>query len=66
MEYSEGDIVVYRSMDARRVRVDTKEDDIKNGRPGFGGTLLSSNESDLYPGDLVWGYDSDIIRVERG
>lgn len=62
-DYDVGDIVVYVPFGGgtRRVLVDTKEPDIKNGRPGFAGSDLD------YGGDEagVWGYDSQIISVER-
>jgi len=62
MDYNEGDIIIYSPFGGgeRRVRVLTKEDDVKNGRPGFDGDLL---DGDTVIGQ-VWGYDSQIVRVE--
>ena len=60
MEYTYGDIVVYRSGAIRHVLVDEIEEDIKNGRPGFGGTVVNDGPE---KGVSVWGYDSQIERV---
>lgn len=59
MDYEVGDTIVYSPFGGgeRVVLVDEKEADIKNGRPGFGGTIVGE-------GMGVWGYDSQIVRVE--
>jgi hypothetical protein len=55
--YEVGDEVIYQpfSGPVRRVTVDTKEADIKNGRAGFAG-----QDTD---GFGCWGYDCQIIAV---
>ncbi len=59
MDYRVGSVLVYSPFGGgeRRVQVDTKEEDIKNGRPGFAGVMVPS-------GGSVWGYDDQILRVE--
>jgi hypothetical protein len=66
LNYGEGSIIVYQAFGGarRRVLVEEREDDVKNGRPGFSGVLITENgknpsESD----DGVWGYDDQIIQV---
>ena len=57
--YRVGSIIEYRpfgSESVRRVAVDTKETDVKNGRPGFDGALVDGTLN-------VWGYDDQITRV---
>lgn len=61
MDYTIGDIVYYRSGVMRDVLVDEKDEDIKNGRPGFGGIVQSGPDK----GMNVWGYDSQIERVRH-
>jgi len=58
-KYKVGSTIKYRAWggEVRTVVVDEKEDDIKNGRPGFGGTTKS--------GDDCWGYDDQIIQVVK-
>ena len=64
MKYKVGSIVTYRDFlgSSRTVRVEEKYADIKNGRPGFAGPMIDENGNAL--GD-VWGYDSQIVRVDR-
>lgn len=64
-EYRVNSIIDYRASDGsiRRVRVEEKSPNIKNGRPGFDGTLISSSDSTMGEGDGVWGYDEQIVRV---
>jgi hypothetical protein len=59
MDYTEGSIIAYYAFgnEYREVLVETKEDDVKNGQPGFDGTTTD--------GLNVWGYDSQIITVIR-
>lgn len=60
MNYKLGDVIVYHSGGSKRVvLVDEKESDIKNGRPGFGGTVIDGPDT----GMSVWGYDSQIEEV---
>lgn len=58
--YNEGDIIVYRTATGlRTVLVDYRDPDVKNGRPGFEGTVTEGAEK----GRDVWGYDEQIVRV---
>ena len=61
MEYEENDVVTYRPFGggSRVIRVVNKEEDIKNGFPGFDGVDLSGEQT-------YWGYDSQIIKVQKG
>ena len=63
MDYQVGDIVTYQPFGGgmRRVRVTHKEPDIKRGEPGFDGVLLGGEDA----GELVWGYDDQILMVSR-
>ena len=69
MRYKEGDIIRYNAFGglSRNVLVEEKDDDIKNGRPGFSGVHL---DPDLKPypekdGMGVWGYDAQIVQVVK-
>lgn len=59
--YDIGDTIEYSPFGGgvRVVLVDEKDSDIKNGRPGFGGTVAEGPDT----GVSVWGYDSQITRV---
>lgn len=59
-EYEIGNIICYEAFGGTRryVRVIGKDSDIKNGRAGFDGVTIDSGMS-------VWGYDSQIICVDR-
>ena len=70
--YRIGSIIEYQTFTgaARIVLVEEKDDDIKNGRAGFGGILepshmknaeLRAERPDWWAG--VWGYDSQITKV---
>lgn len=64
MDYEVGHIIWYfpfGAKQARRVKVTFKDDDIKNGRAGFDGTEIL----DSHFGMDVWGYDDQIVKVER-
>ena len=68
LDYGEGSIIIYSPFGGgtRRVRVECRESDIKNGRPGFDGVLVSQTDGDATEdGDGVWGYDDQIIRVVK-
>ena len=67
LDYREGSIIVYSPFGGgkRRVLVDEKESNIKNGRPGFSGALVGADNKPNADGDGVWGYDDQIIRVVR-
>ena len=56
-----GDIVTYEPFGGGRrvVLVINVYDEIKNGQPGFDGRELEG-------GGDVWGYNSQIIRIEEG
>jgi hypothetical protein len=64
IRYDIGDIIEYEAFGGlvRRVVVEEKLDDIKNGRPGFHGAEVGVDYGDG-PLDGVWGYDSQITRV---
>lgn len=66
-DYREGSVIEYSDfLNARRtVTVEVKEVDIKNGRPGFVGTLVGSSNRHDQLGSGVWGYDSQIIQVAK-
>ena len=57
--YRVGSIIKYRAFggEIRTVEVESKESDIKNGRPGFDGMVR--------PGEWCWGYDDQIISVVK-
>jgi hypothetical protein len=63
MDYKVGDEIVYETFlgNRRRVLVTDREDDIKNGRPGFDGVQVGGSEA----GEEVWGYDDQIVNVTR-
>jgi hypothetical protein len=63
VNYAEGDVIQYRTLDGsvRTVLVEAKDDDIKNGRPGFAGAQMTNG---VVRGELgCWGYDDQVIRV---
>jgi hypothetical protein len=68
-DYKQGDIIRYNAFGGcgRTVLVEEKDDDIKNGRPGFHGVMVDSNLKPLPEKDGmgVWGYDSQIVRVVK-
>lgn len=59
LNYRVGSIIKYRAFDGvvRKVLVEAKEEDIKNGRPGFDGQSSY--------GEWCWGYDDQIISVVK-
>jgi hypothetical protein len=59
VEYDAGDVIWYRPFGGglRRVIVEERLADVKNGRPGFDGLVLSGPEK----GVAVWGYDDQIV-----
>ena len=63
--YKAGSVIEYRCFggDLRRVVVEYRDDDIKNGCPGFVGmpTKGPSTINGVTAG--VWGYDSQIVAV---
>jgi hypothetical protein len=62
-EYRVGSLIVYRPFAGsdRTVRIESKEADIKNGRPGFDGHDVTLPEGE----GAVWGYDSQILMVVK-
>jgi hypothetical protein len=60
-DYTEGSVIEYAAFGGvqRRVKVETVEPDVKRGRPGFDGTIVSGPEG----GQPAWGYDSQVTRV---
>jgi hypothetical protein len=58
MDYNVGDTIEYSPFGGgtRQVIVKTKEDDVKNGQPGFDGVLSDGSMA-------VWGYDHQITRI---
>lgn len=63
MNYSEGDVVIQATFGGgmRRVRIEYREDDVKNGYPGFVGDILDGNDAVI---GQAWGYDDQIVGVE--
>jgi hypothetical protein len=59
MEYEAGDVIWYRPFGGglRRVLVEQRLADVKHGRPGFDGTVVSGPEK----GTPVWGYDHQVV-----
>jgi hypothetical protein len=59
MDYEAGDVIVYQTFGGslRRVRVEQRLSNVKRGRPGFDGTVVSGPEK----GMPVWGYDYQIV-----
>ena len=59
MEYEAGDVICYQPFGGglRRVRVVERLSDVKHGRPGFSGVVVSGPEKDL----PVWGYDYQLV-----
>jgi hypothetical protein len=59
VEYEAGDVIWYRPFGGglRRVLVEERLADVKHGRPGFDGTVVSGPEK----GTPVWGYDHQIV-----
>ena len=59
VEYEAGDVIWYRPFGGglRRVLVEQRLADVKHGRPGFDGTVVSGPEK----GVPVWGYDDQIV-----
>jgi len=62
VSYKVGDEILFvdNSGTRHRVEVEFKEDDIKNGRPGFEGKILTRGPE---YNRLVWGYDDQVKRV---
>lgn len=68
MSYKVGSTIRYQSGgEVRTVRVETKEQDVKNGSPGFTGVQLDASGEPMKgnlldePVRRVWGYDEQIV-----
>ena len=59
MKYEAGDVIWYQTFggDVRHIRVTERHDDVKHGRPGFSGIVVSGTER----GTPIWGYDYQIV-----
>ena len=65
MNYQVADTIEYTTFDGsvRRVYVQSKENNIKNGLSGFTGILEDAGQFDADPdGYGVWGYDHQITK----
>ena len=71
VRYKIGDVVEQRICEGmtRFVLVQSRENDIKNGRPGFSGVGCDA-EGNLDPPDPLfdgyWGYDYEVVKVVKG
>ena len=67
INYNVGDEITYRlfSGGIRHVLVTNKEDDVKNGRPGFDGEIVLGGQSDPKGSGAVWGYDEQIVSIVK-
>ena len=61
LNYKVGSVIEYRNYGNQlvQVEVDQKDEDIKNGRPGFAGYRMDDKNHG------VWGYDYQITRVVK-
>jgi hypothetical protein len=61
MDYEAGDLIWYHTFGGglRQVRVGERLPDVKHGRPGFVGVVVSGPEK----GNPVWGYDYQIVEL---
>ena len=60
LDYMVGSTITYKLWggDTRTVKVTHKDEDIKNGDPGFDGTEVDTGQS-------VWGYDNQVSKVDK-
>ena len=71
VKYDVGDIIEYAVFGGtlRTVKVENKDENVKNGEPGFDGIQLDPNGNPtrdfIDPNGIahVWGYDFQITRV---
>lgn len=63
--FGPGSIIEYTAFGglARRVKVTEVEHDVKNGRPGFSGTLVEPADEFEAEHGGVWGYCSQVTRI---
>lgn len=61
--FGAGSVIEYTPIGggSRRVKVETVDSDIKNGRPGFDGIMLGITDEPT--GEFVWGYCYQVTRV---
>lgn len=63
-DYQVGDTIEVRCAGGIRVAVvEYRDPDIKNGMPGWDGVCVSDENGGCREGDLVWGYDFNVIKV---
>jgi hypothetical protein len=69
VRYHPGDELLVDSLGEQWVvRVDARHEDLKDGRPGWTGSLVEVRGQRLYGHSLgagVWGYDDDVLDVLR-
>lgn len=69
-EYSPSDTVLFRDVcgNERVIHVEEKRANIKDGRPGIHGEVVSADppEAAPDPGSGVWAFDSQIVDVVDG
>ena len=60
--YKVGDIITYwnNASETIRLKVKEREEDVKNGHPGFYGQIIDVEGAD----GQVWGYDYQVTNVE--
>jgi hypothetical protein len=60
-DYEAGDVIEYTAFGrlTRVAAVEERDPEIKNGQPGFYGSVTGGPENGLW----VWGYDDQITRV---
>jgi len=71
--YKAGDVIAYNTFGGGAERITLvveREVNIKNGQPGFTGTMVKVEGDLITPlgaefGDEVWGYDHQITRVVK-
>mgnify|MGYP003630194765 FL=1 len=65
-DYTIGSTITYNLWggDTRTVKVTHKDEDIKNGDPGFDGTVVGTGKNGRRP-ETVWGYDNQICKVDK-
>ena len=65
-KYKVGDLITYTIFGggSRTIKVTSKEKDVKDGRPGFTGVIVSSSDKNDTRGNNVWGYDYQIKKTK--
>lgn len=67
-DYEVGDVIVVKTATTKQaVEVESKEDDIKKGRPGWSGVVVEviDKAPSAYreEGEEMWGYDNQIVDI---